>query len=589
MSAEGSNHPTGLHYQADEKPPVALALGLGLQLTALSVSATILITTVVMRAAGQGEAYLAWAVFTAVAIGGVATMLQAFRLGRFGMGHVLMMGSSAAFIAVCIEALAAGGPGTLATLVVVSALFQFIISDRLSSFRRVLTPTVSGTVLMLIPVSVMSAVFNLLKDVPQGSPVIGAPLSALVTVLLICGITLKARGASRLWAPVIGVVAGSLVAAFFGLYDTARVAEASWVGLPRVAWPGLDLSFGPVFWALLPGFLLAAVIGAIRTISSAVAIQRVSWRGARAVDFRAVQGAVAADGLSNLLSGVAGTVPNTSYSTGASLAQLTGVAARHVGIAAGAVFLALAFLPKALALMLAIPGPVFAAYLLVMIAVLFMVGVQMIVQDGIHYRKSLIVGVGFWIGVGFQNGVIFPEFFSRFAGGLLNNGMTAGGLAAILMTLFMEITEPRPSRIEVALDLSVLPRIREFLGEFTTSNGWDEAMTHRLDAVGEETLLTLLRRDGDEKENGRRRLLLVARKESGGAVLEFIAVTGEEGNLQEQIALLGDQTDETSLEREVSLRLLRHLAASVRHQQYHGVDVVTVRVEAPKPVSGGRA
>ena len=584
-----SSNDSGLRFQADEKPPMPLALILGLQLTALSVSATILITTVVMRAAGQGEAYLAWAVFAAVAIGGASTMLQAFRLGRFGMAHVLMMGSSAAFIAVCIEALAAGGPGMLATLVVVSALFQFLISDRLSLFRRVLTPTVTGTVLMLIPVSVMSPVFKLLEDVPPGSQVSGAPLSALVTLLIICGLTLKATGALRLWAPVIGIVAGSLVAALFGLYDTVRVAEASWIGLPRVEWPGLDFGFGPVFWALLPGFLMAAMIGAIRTISSAVAIQRVSWRGSRAVDFRAVQGAVAADGLSNLLSGLAGTVPNTSYTTGVSLAQLTGVAARHVGVAAGAVFLALAFLPKALAVVLAIPGPVFAAYLLIMMAILFMVGVQMFLQDGIDYRKSLIVGVAFWLGVAFQSGVVFPEFFSEFAGGLMNNGMTAGGLVAIIMTLFVEMTEPRPSRTEAALDLSDLPGLKKFLGRFASANGWPEEMSHHLGAACEEILLTLLRRNEDDEQSGRRRLVLLAKKAGSGAVLEFIVATGEGVNLEDQVALLGEQTEETVIEEEVSLRLLRHLASSVRHQQYHGVEVVTVSVEPPKPVSGEQA
>ena len=524
-----SSNDSGLLYQADEKPPAALALGLGLQLTALSVSATILLTTVIMRAAGQGEAYLSWAVFAAVVIGGGATMLQALRLGRFGMGHVLMMGSSGAFIAVSIQALVEGGPAALATLVAVATLFQFVISDRLSLFRRILTPAVSGTVLMLIPVSVMAPVLNLLKDVPEGGPAPGAPLSALATVLVICGLTLKASGSLRLWAPVIGILAGSLVAVFFGIYDTARVAEASWAGLPPVEWPGLDLGLGPLFWSLLPGFLLAATVGAIRTISSAAAAQRVSWRRPRAVDFRAVQGAVATDALSNLLSGLAGTAPNTSYTTGASLTQLTGVAARHVGIAAGAMFAALAFLPKALALVLAIPGPVFAAYLIVMMAVLFMIGVQMIVQDGIDYRKSLIVGVSFWLGVAFQSGVVFPEFFSKFAGGLMNNGMTAGGLVVILMTLFMEMTEPRPSRMETTLDTSSLPELREFLGGFASTGDWDQAMTHRLGAVGEEVLQTLLRRDDGDGSSERRSLLLLARKESGAAVLEFIAAAGEGG------------------------------------------------------------
>lgn len=576
----------GLRYQADESLPVTTALGLGLQLTALSVSATILITTIVVRAAGGSEAYLSWAVVAAVAIGGAATMLQSLRLGRFGMGHVLMMGSSSAFIAVCILALAEGGPEMLATLVLVSALFQFLISERLALFRRIFTPTVSGTVLMLIPVSVMPAALGLLTDVPEGSPAAGAQLSALATVLVMCGFSLKGSGELRLWAPVLGVVMGSAVAAFYGIYDMTRVLEAPWIGLPESRWPGLDLSFSPEFWALLPGFLLAAMIGSVRTMSSAVASQSVSWRRARAVDFRAVQGAVATDGLSNLLSGLAGTMPNTSYSTGASLARLTGVASRYVGITAGALFLAMAFFPKGLALVLGIPGPVFSAYLIVMMAILFMVGAQMIVQDQVNYRKGLIVGISFLVGTGFQGGAIFPEFFSVFAGGLFNNGMTSGGFIAIFMTLFMEFTERRPRHFEAVFDLSSLGKLREFLGKFASDYGWDDGMASRMEAVGEEVLLTLLERKDDDREGGR--LTVSARREDNGVVLEFIAATKEGENLQDRIALLGEPVEEALIEKEASLRLMRHFADSIRHQQYRGVDILSVRVKAQEPVLGIR-
>ena len=65
-----------------------------------------------------------------------------------------------------------------------------------------------------------------------------------------------------------------------------------------------------------------------------------------------------------------------------------------------------------------------------------------------------------------------------------------------------------------------------------------------------------------------------------GAILEFIAAPGEE-NLQDRIALLGERAEEVPAEREVSLRLLRHIASSVHHQQYHDTDIVTVRVDAP--------
>ena len=577
--ATGNELPTSVRYEADERPPLPLSVGLGVQLMVLIVAGIVLTPAIVIRAAGGSETYLAWAVFAAVAISGTTTVLQAVRFGRIGAGYVLAMGTSGAFIAICVTALVEGGPALLATLVVISALFQFTFSARLSLFRRVLTPTVAGTVIMLIAVTVMPIIFGMLTEVPEGAPPLGAPISAVATLITVCAIALKARGALRLWAPVIGVAVGSVVAAYFGLYDTVRVTEASWIGFPTVGWPGFDLEFGAAFWSLLPAFIFVTLVGAIETIGDSVAIQRVSWKQRKAVDFRAVQGAVAADGMGNLLSGLAGTVPNTTYSTSVSVTELTGVGARVVGVVLGIVMVAFAFFPKALAVVLAIPGPVAAAYVTVLLAMLFVVGMKIIVQDGVDYRKGLIVGVSFWLGVGFQNGVIFPEFVADFAGGLLQNGMTAGGLAAILLTLFVELTAPRRRRIELEFELSALPNIREFLAECASRYGWDEAMTHRLDAASEETLLTLLQ-DG-EGDQEPRRLQLTVHKEDGGATLEFIAAPGE-ANLEDRIALLNERLDETSGEREISLRLLRHLASSVRHQQYHDTDIVTISVDVPK-------
>ena len=567
----------GLRYQPDERPPAALAVGLGLQIAVLTLAAIILVPTIVMRAAGASEGYLTWAVFASVAICGVATILQSVRAGRIGTGHLVVVAASTAYISVCISAVSAGGPALLATLVMVSSLVPFVLSAQLSLFQRVLTPTVSGTVIMLIPVTVMPAVFELLADVPEGSPAMAAPLSAGLVVAIIAGIALKAAGALRLWAPVIGVLVGSGVAAFFGLYDVERIVEAAWVGVPVAEWPGFELDFGPLFWTLLPSFLLVSVIATVRTVSGAVAIQRISWRRRRAVDFRAVQGAITMDGLSNLLSGLAGTTPNTATTVGASVTELTGVAARSVGVAAGTIFVAVAFLPKVLAVVLAIPGPVFAAYLGVLLAMLFAIGLKIAVREGLDYRNGLIVGVAFWVGVGFQNDLVFPEQVAEFAGGLLRNGVTAGGLAVILMTLFVELTKPRRSRIEAAFDLSVLPRIREFLGAFASRNGWDAAMAERLDAASEETLLTLVRQENVDE----RRLQLVAYREGSGAVLEFVVASRDE-NVQDRLALLGDEPGEAPIEEEVSLRLLRRLASSVRHRQYSGMDVVTVRVAAPR-------
>ena len=134
------------------------------------------------------------------------------------MTHV----SSAIFIAVCVEALLQGGPGLLATLVVVSTIAQGALSARLSLLHRVLTPIVTGTVIMLLPVTVMPILFDMLNELPPGAPAHAGPLSAVVTISAILGIAFKAEGTLRLWAPAAGIVAGSLASAFFGSYDTAR-------------------------------------------------------------------------------------------------------------------------------------------------------------------------------------------------------------------------------------------------------------------------------------------------------------------------------------------------------------------------------
>ncbi len=120
------------------------------------------------------------------------------------------------------------------------------------------------------------------------------------------------------------------------------------------------------------------------------------------------------------------------------------------------------------------------------------------------------VGVSFWIGVGFQSDLVFPEHIAGFAGGLLRNGVTAGGITAILMTFFVELTKPRRSRIEAPFDLSVLSTIRDFLAAFATHSGWGDATAARLDAVCEETLLTLIRQEEGDEEREERRLRVVA-------------------------------------------------------------------------------
>ena len=578
MESSSPNHGQDVRYEPDERPPLPLTLGLGLQYAVLTVTSVVLTPAILIGAAGGSEAYLSWVVFAALLVSGATTVVQVARVGRIGSGYLLLMGTSSAFLAICLAALERGGGGLLASLIIVSSLCQFVLAAKLSSFRRIFTPTVAGTVLLLIPVTLSGIILRKLTDVPADAAPAAAPVTAAVTLGVIAAISVRGTGAWKLWAAAAGVAAGSVVGGgLFGIYDTGRVLEAAWIGLPALAWPGIDLGFGPDFWALLPAFVLLTLVGAMDTVGDCIAIQRISWRRPRAIDFQSIQGALAADGVGNLLSGLLGTLPNTTYVHSVAVADLTRVTARAVGICVGLVFVVLAFLPKLVAVIVAIPGPVAAAYYVVLVASLFVLGVRVLMHDGLDQRKGAAVGLAFWLGIAFELDWIFPEYFQGAWSGLLANGLTVGGLTVIVLTQFAELTGPRARRLRTALALENFPEIDAFLSDFAARGRRSTEMTDRLRAVGEELLLTLTRRAGEGGAQARRHLLLVARDDGDAVDLEFAATT-DDANLEDQLALLGERAGGPQAEEEVSLRLLRHYASAVRHQQFHDTDVVTVRV-----------
>ena len=566
-----------IRYEPDEQPPAPLAIGAGFQAALIMLAPVVLGVVIVLQIAGQPPEYTAWAVFAALLVSGISTMMQAVRVGRIGSGHILFMGTSGAFIAVCIGALSVGGPATMASLIVISSLIQFLLASRLALLRRIFTPAVTGTVIMLIAVTIVPLLFDALADVPEGSPDAAAPVAALLTLTTVVALVLRAPPAWRLWSPLIALVVGCVTSALFGIYDLSGVLDADWIGIPWGAWPGFDVTPDEKFWALLPAFVMVTIVGAIETIGDSVAIQRVSRRRPRATDFRVVQGSLNSDGVGNLLSGLLGTLPNTTYSSSIPLTEVTGIAARRVGVVIGAIFVALAFLPKVAAVLIAIPAPVAAAYIAFLIGILFVQGMRIVVQGGVNHRTAAIVGLSFWIGAGFQSQLIFPNLLGDgFIGVLLGNGMTSGAVVAIIMMVFMELTSPRRRRLQVALGMDALPQVDEFLRGFATKHGWNTASADRLASAGEETLSILLQESGDAGDRARQ-LSISTQMNDRTAEMEFVTAL-EGANMEDQLAYLNEMPPAPD-EREVSFRLLWHYAASVQHQKYHGVDIVTVTVD----------
>ena len=581
MTAPASQSP---RYEVHESPPFLAALGHGLQFS-LIASATLLVTPVVVaKASGRDDAYLVWMVFASLVVVGVSTLLQVRRVGPIGGGAVLPMFTAAFSIPFCITAVADGGPATLTTLVLVAAAVQLAISKWLFILRRIVTPTVGGIVMMILSITLASVIFALLDDASEAAPV-AAPLTALATLTVVTALTLRGSALLRLWGPVVGIVIGCMVAAALGIYDVERVLRAPWVGLPG-EWPGLGLDFGIHFWTLLPSFLFLGVINSIQANGASIALQRVSWRENRAVDFRQVQGALAGGGVTNLLAGIAGTVPNIINPGIASFTQITGVASRIVGYCVGVAFIVLAFVPKASGLLSTIPGPVMTGYLILVTANLFVDGARTIIQTEQNSQKVVVAGVCFWIGAAFQFSLFDLPDLGPVWGALFKSGITTGGFAAIAMILYLELTNPRRMSFRSRLHIDALPELNEFIAKFANRRGWSTAMKDRLSAVAEETLLTLapfdpLDLEADDDDQDERQLVVLASSDGPVADLEFIG-GGNETNIEDQVRQLQQFDTETVAEQEISLRLLRGYASSVRHQQYHDTDIIAVRVDPPE-------
>ena len=533
------------------------------------------------------EAYLTWMVFASLLVVGISTLIQVRKIGPIGGGAVLPMFTAAFSIPFCIAAVAEGGPATLATLVLISAVTQLAISRWLFILRRVVTPIVGGTVMMILSITLASVVFDLLDKASLVEPK-SATLTAFVTLVVIAALSLRRPGVLRLWGPLVGIIIGCVVAAAVGIYDFDRVVEAKWVGLPSEL-PTPSFDFGISFWTLVPSFIFLGVIIAIQANGASIAMQHAAHRGDRAVDFREVQATLAGGGVTNLIASVFGAVPNIINPGIVSFTQTTGVAARSVGYSIGLIFIAMAFVPKVSGLLSTIPGPVMTGYLVMVTGSLFVDGARTVIQNEKDGQKVAVAGVCFWIGAAFQFGLFNLPDLGAVVNALMKSGITTGGFGAIAMILYLELTNPRRMRFESKLDIEALPELNEFMARFAERRGWDDAMKNRLSAVAEETLLTLAPLDlealtlDEEADTGTdKQLVVVASSEGDVAELEFIGGAEEGANIEDRVRQLQQHDAEAVVENELSLQLLRAYATSVSHQQFHDADIITVRVTHPE-------
>ena len=569
-----------LLYDRDERPPHLVTFGVAAQGAVLALTNTATFVTIFAVASGGSEGYLSWALFASMVIAGAVTAHMATRLGRLAPGYILLTGPGFPFLAVCVLAVAEGGLAVMSSLVVAASSVQFALAFWLARLRRVITPVVTGVAFMVIAVSAMPLGVARLDNVPAEAPAIAGPAVGAATLAAASILMLRGSGVFRLLALPITIVVGCVAAVPLGVYDAQSALDAPWFGLPEFsAWPG----FGPIldqdFVALLLAFLIVSVVVGIRVSNEGAVIQGVSLHRPRVADYRSVQGTLNASGVGILLSGIAGTLPTIIYlPTSISLINFTGVAARRTGYMIGAMLIGLALLPKVVAVLLTIPRPVTGSILMIVMGLLFMEGIRTIQQDGLNQQKALIVGLSLSIGVGLQSQNILEASLASPWDVALGNSVVVSILAAVLMSAVLEFARSRRRRLETELDISAHPAVEEFLSGLGSAMGWGQASILRLCSAGEETLSAMLELRDDHDVEASPRLVVIARAADDAVEMEFLAVFSEE-NIEDRISYMSDQAEAPDVS-ELSFRLLRHYASSVRHRKYHGLDIVTVQVDA---------
>ncbi len=564
-------------YEPDEKCPPLLAISSALQIFIPNTIGLVMLAALVVRASGQSEAYLSWVTFTVLAVTGASMILQALRLRYVGSGRLIVANFNVPFLAVSALALHVGGPGLLTSLVVVSTLVQSVLTLRLASLRRIFTQTVSGVVIMLVAVSAMPFIISRTVIPPNNESTVLFLAPGLAALAVGALIALQGTAFWRMWILPATVAVGLIVAVPLGFYDAGIVINASWVSLPHFSWPGLDLNFGPDFWALLPAFVLVNLTAFMKVVGDLSVIYRASYRVRSAIDFRSVQGGLNVYGVGTLLSGLLGTLPVAApWSATAVYIGFTGVAVTSVGVYLGLLTIVVAFFSKLLAVLVAIPGPVVSAVYVIIFGMLFIEGAKTVFTGQIDQKKAAITGVSMVLGL---SAVAFKDLFGGTIGHLVGNTIVVGGMAAIMMTIFTELSSFRARKVMVDLSQSSLPAVDDFLCRFADEHNWTEEGKNRLRLVGEEVMLSLLNEEDDGSGAQKRRLVATIRPDSGSAEIEIVVASDDasQGNIENRMAYLGEgQALED--EEQLSLRILSHYASSVHHRKYYGVDIISCRV-----------
>ncbi len=197
----------------------------------------------------------------------------------------------------------------------------------------------------------------------------------IVTILA----SVLGRGFIGIIPILIGVICGYILAFCMGAVDMTAVANAPWIAMPTFYAPKFNLS---AIMMIMPALFVvfAEHLGHLFVTSDIIGRDLIKDPGLHRSLF--------ADGLSNVLSGFAGSTPNTTYGENMGVMAITGV--YSVWVIGGAAVLAIvfSFVGKIAALIHGIPTPVMGGVCILLFGIIACSGIRMLIEKRVDYTRS---------------------------------------------------------------------------------------------------------------------------------------------------------------------------------------------------------
>ncbi|MCS0503920.1 nucleobase:cation symporter-2 family protein [Ancylobacter mangrovi] len=436
-------------HPVDERLPWPRLTTLGLQHVLVMYAGAVAVPLIVGRALKLAPEDVAFLISADLFTCGIATLIQSIGFPGVGIRLPVMMGVTFASVGPMLSIATTGDIGILGIYgaVIAAGIFGIVIAPFVSRLLPLFPPVVTGTIIMVIGISLMRVGINwaggglpTLTRVVDGergafpNPAygqLGGLAIALFVLLAILALTRWGKGFVANVAVLLGIVAGCVLASVIGVMHFDKVAAAPWFGVV------VPFHFGVPEFHLVPALTMCLVMIVVMIESLGMFLALGEMTG-RHIDRAALTAGLRADGVGTLFGGIFNTFPYTSFSQNVGLVGVTGVRSRYVTAAGGVIMLALGLLPKMAAIVEAVPQVVLGGAGLVMFGMVAATGARILTAVDFRDNRFNLYVVAVSVGFGMIPQVA-PNFFRNLPHALhplLESGILLAAISAVLLNAF---------------------------------------------------------------------------------------------------------------------------------------------------------